>query len=142
VQAAFEETDSELLQLSGLCEDLELYPETENGGKAVIRRGQLLDAFLAREGKRPLFLSLTEEEQLLAGNAFMRGMAKAMNPGNSREGRREVVNLIDGGRRLADRLGVDLDEFLPQIEKSAGPVAININEIAGSTNVLHDRNSS
>jgi hypothetical protein len=142
VMAAFEETNSELLQLSGLCDDLELYPETETGGKAVIRRGQLLDAFLSREGKQPLFLHLTDEEQLLVGNDFMRRMAKVMNPSNPRAGRKEVVDMIDGGRHLADRLGLDLDEFLPRIEKNATSMVININEFMGKANVLHDRNPS
>src|SRR5690606_17699553 len=48
VQAVFEETESELLQLAGVCESVEIYPDLEPG-KAVFRRSQLLDAVLYRD---------------------------------------------------------------------------------------------
>ena len=42
IAVAFEETESELLQLSGVCEGVEVYPDLD-AGKAVFRRSQLLD---------------------------------------------------------------------------------------------------
>lgn len=42
---AIEEADSELLQLSGVCEGSILYPDLDLG-KAVLRQSQILDAAL------------------------------------------------------------------------------------------------
>lgn len=81
VQVAFEATESELLQLSGVCDSVEVYPELEPG-KAVFRRSQLLDGVLYRDDLPPVFMLLSEQEQLLAGNAFMRRLAQHMNPAN------------------------------------------------------------
>lgn len=111
VQAIFEETDSELLQLSGVCESLELYPDLE-ADKAVIRRSQLLDSALYNEGLSPLFMKLSEDEQLLAGNAFIRRLSAAASPGNHILGTRQVVALIDAGQSLSEQLGVDLNRIL------------------------------
>lgn len=41
-------------------------------GKAVFRRSQLLDAAVYRDDLTPVFIMLTEDESLRAGNAFMR----------------------------------------------------------------------
>ncbi|WP_171455136.1 gamma-mobile-trio integrase GmtZ [Serratia marcescens] len=110
VQAGFEEVDSELLQLSGVCLNIEIYPDLEPG-KAIFRRSQLLDAALARDHLPPIFLRLTEEEQLKAGNAFLRDLAKKADP-NPLLGIRHVCNLIDGGASLAKFIGTDAQEFI------------------------------
>lgn len=112
VQIVFEETESELLQLSLVCQDAEIYPDLEPG-KAVIRRGQLLDAALYRDELPPIFMQLSEEEQLRAGNAFMRRLAKQMDPGNPALGERRVIEIMDAGERLSQYLGVDLTGLLP-----------------------------
>lgn len=109
VQAVFEETESELLQLSGVCESLELYPDLE-ADKAVIRRSQLLDAALYGEGLPPVFMKLSEHEQLLAGNAFLHRLALEANPHNPNLGRRQVIELMDAGKRLGEHLGIDINE--------------------------------
>lgn len=101
VRVAFEDTDSELLQLAGVCLDAEIYPD-EDPGKAVVRRSQLLDSALYREGVQPVFMSLTEIEQLRLGNRLMEHMANVTQPGDSALGLRKVVGLIDAGRRLAE----------------------------------------
>ncbi|CAE6850972.1 hypothetical protein R69746_07352 [Paraburkholderia aspalathi] len=112
VHIAFEETESELLQLAGVCENVELYPDLD-AGKAVFRRSQLLDAVLYRDDVPPVFMMLSEDEQLHAGNAFMRRLAQQMNPSNPVLGHRQVINLVDAGESLSARFGVDLTSLLP-----------------------------
>lgn len=111
VQVAFEETESELLQLSGVCDSVEVYPDLEPG-KAVFRRSQLLDGVLYRDDLPPVFMLLSEQEQLLAGNAFMRRLAQQMNPANPVLGQREVIRLMDAGVRLSQHFNMDLASLL------------------------------
>jgi len=117
VQVGFEETESELLQLAGVCENVEAYPDLEPG-KAVFRRSQLLDAVLYRDDLPPVFMLLSEQEQLLAGNAFMRRLAQQMNPKNPALGQRQVIRLIDAGLSLSQHFDMDLASLLP----TANPV--------------------
>lgn len=112
VQAVFEETESELLQLAGVCENVEIYPDLEPG-KAVFRRSQLLDAVLYRDDLPPVFMLLSEDEQLRVGNAFMRHLATEMNPQNPALGQREVISLMDAGVRLSEHFDLDLATLLP-----------------------------
>lgn len=117
VQIVFEETESELLQLSGVCGSAEVYPDLEPG-KAVFRRSQLLDGVLYRDDLPPVFMLMSEQEQLLAGNAFMRRLAQQMNPANPALGQREVIRLIDAGERLSQHFNIDLASLL----HTRGPV--------------------
>ena len=112
VQAVFEETESELLQLAGVCENVEFYPDLEPG-KAVFRRSQLLDAVLYRDDLPPVFMLLSEDEQLRVGNVFMRHLAMQMNPQNPTLGQREVIRLMDAGVRLSEHFDLDLTSLLP-----------------------------
>jgi len=112
VNLGFEETESELLQLAGVCENVEVYPDLEPG-KAVFRRSQLLDAVLYRDDLPPVFMLLSEQEQLLVGNAFMRRLAQQMNPANPALGQREVIRLMDAGMSLSRHFDIDLAELLP-----------------------------
>jgi hypothetical protein len=112
VQVGFEETESELLQLAGVCENVEVYPDLEPG-KAVFRRSQLLDAVLYRDDLPPVFMLLSEQEQLLAGNAFLRRLAQQMNPENPEVGQRQVIRLMDAGLSLSQRFDLDLASLLP-----------------------------
>lgn len=112
VEVAFEETESELLQLVGVCESVEVYPDLEPG-KAVFRRSQLLDAVLYRDDLLPVFMQLSEKEQLLAGNAFMRRLAQQINPANPALGKREVIRVMDAGARLSQHFDLDLTTLLP-----------------------------
>lgn len=124
VQLAFEETDSELRQLSGVCENAEIYPDLDPG-KAVFRRSQLLDAALYREELPPVFLSLSEREQLVQGNAFMRKLASQLEPNDPVLGTREVIRLMDAGERLSERLGIDVGVMVrtvPQLRQPAIPL--------------------
>ncbi|MCY1213739.1 putative phage integrase [compost metagenome] len=113
VHVAFEETESELLQLAGVCENVEVYPDLEPG-KAVFRRSQLLDAVLYRDDLPPVFMLLSEQEQLLAGNAFLRRLAQQMNPANPALGQRQVIRLMDAGASLSQHFDMDLASLLPK----------------------------
>ena len=112
VRAVFEETESELLQLAGVCENVEVYPDLEPG-KAVFRRSQLLDTVLYRDNLPPVFMLLSEDEQLRVGNAFMRHLATQMNPQDPALGQREVIRLMDAGIRLSEHFDLDLAALLP-----------------------------
>lgn len=112
VQIVFEETESELLQLAGVCKNAEVYPDLEPG-KAVFRRSQLLDAVLYRDNLLPVFMLLSEQDQLQVGNAFMNRLAQQMNSTNPLLGQREVIRLMDAGGRLSEHLGIDLAALMP-----------------------------
>lgn len=112
VSVAFEETESELLQLSGVCEGVEVFPDLE-AGKAVFRRSQLLDLALCREGSLPVFMTMSEADQLACGNAFMRQLANEASPANIQVGMRKVVELMDAGEQIGQMLGIDLTKFIP-----------------------------
>ncbi|MEC5208745.1 hypothetical protein QF022_003701 [Vogesella perlucida] len=107
LKLAFESTQSELLQLSGVCQDAELYPD-ENPREAVFRRSQLLDSALYRDGYRPVFAQLTRDEQLQIGNRFMDHLALLAQPGSPKEGLRQVVGMIETGRSLSE-IGLEED---------------------------------
>lgn len=117
VHVAFVDTESELLQLASLCENVEIYPDLEPG-KAVFRRSQLLDAMLYRDNMPPIFILLNEQEQLLAGNAFMRRLAQQMNPVNPALGQRQVIHLMDAGISLSQHFDMDLSTFMPTTNRA------------------------
>lgn len=119
VQAIFEETESELLQLSGVCENLEFYPDLQ-ADKAILRRSQLLDSALYNEGLPPVFMQLSENEQLLAGNAFMRRLALQVNPDDPQLAQRQIIALMDAGKHLGEHLGIEInDSFLASVPSHA-----------------------
>ena len=62
---------------------------------------------------------LSEQEQLLAGNAFMRHLAQQMNPSNLALGQREVIRLMDAGERLSEYLDLNLATQLPTVRHTA-----------------------
>ena len=66
------ETDAdEMHQLQTICNGAELFPETD-ASKALLKRSQIIDLTLIFNQKQPIMFTLSEEEQLLAGNQFMR----------------------------------------------------------------------
>lgn len=125
VMAMFESVDSELLQLSGVCDGLELYPELE-AGKAVLRRSQLLDSALVNEGLPPMFMRLTEDEQLKVGNAFMQRLSRVVSPDQPFIGKREVVKIIDAGKKLGQSLGLNVSELLAGTRVGAKPTPLKL----------------
>jgi hypothetical protein len=113
LRMAFEDTQSELLQLAGVCLDAELYPD-ESPGKAVVRRSQFLDSALYREGVQPVFLTLSEAEQLRLGNRFMSHLAALAKPEDPGLGLRRVVDIMDAGRSL-EEIGI-VDDMVGMLE--------------------------
>lgn len=117
LKAVLETTDSELLQISGVCQNAEIFPE-EQIGNAVYRQAEYLDATLIRDKKPPVFLLMNEKEKLLAGNAWMRSLAVRMNPDNPWLGKRDVIRLIDAKKSLSEHFGMDISSLLPESAKS------------------------
>lgn len=132
VRLAFESTHSELLQLSGICQDAELYPD-ENPGEAVFRRSQLLDSALYREGFEPRFMKMSKSEQLRIGNRFMSHLSGLVEPENRELGLRQVVGMIESGRSVLVGLGLQ-DEWssLFEDEEPNEPLAL-ISELSRSS---------
>lgn len=107
LKIALEDTPSELLQIAGVCQDAEFYPD-ETPGKAVLRRSQFLDSALYREGIQPVFMTLSEHEQLQLGNRFLDCLANAASPHDTHMGMRKVIGVIESGRQLTE-LGLETD---------------------------------
>jgi transposase-like protein len=115
-EAKVEEVGSELMQLAGVCEAYELYPD-EQPGTAVLRQSQILDAALVREGLPPVLLLLNEKEQLLVGNALLRKMAEANSPDNVPSGYKAVIGAIDSGQGLSSYLKRPLSSIVLDCRK-------------------------
>jgi hypothetical protein len=107
MNAVLEDIDSELLQLSGICGDVEIYPDL-NPGTAVYRRSQILDAALQNHSLQPTFAIMNEVDQLIYGNALMRNLALQADPQNPILGLRKVVSILDHGKSLENILGIKL----------------------------------
>ncbi len=71
VGISIDNIEHELEQLQIICNGAELFPETD-ASKAVLQRSQIIDLTLKNNHKMSVMFSLTEEEQLIAGNQFMR----------------------------------------------------------------------
>lgn len=127
VSMAIEETSSELLQLTGVCEAAEIYADLAPG-KAVFRRSQLLDAALHREGMPPVFMVLSESEQLRVGNAFMKKLYLTQNLMNVEAGKHVVISLIDEKKNLYENLGIKVSTLF---EEHLLPEKISISRLIG-----------
>jgi hypothetical protein len=133
LKLVFESTQSELLQLSGVCQDAELYPD-ETPGAAVFRRSQLLDSALYRDGYQPVFAQLSHDEQLNLGNRFMDHLAVLAQPGDPEKGLRRVVGMIETGRSLAG-LGLE-DDWAVRLEPELNQVHTRLYDLADKTKAL------
>lgn len=71
VEISINNVEHEIEQLQVICNGAEFFPETD-ASKAVLQRSQIIDLTLKNNNKMPVMFSLTEEEQLIAGNQFMR----------------------------------------------------------------------
>jgi len=105
ISMKFIETESELLQLSLLCDDAEFYPDLHDDLRktpAIAKRSNALSRMMSRSGYQPLFLEMDEQTQLIAGNAVMRKMAQIANPADKLEGYRIAANYIEAQEYLKD----------------------------------------
>ncbi|ATD10234.1 VPA1269 family protein [Pseudoalteromonas piscicida] len=101
----FIETNSELFQLSLLCEDAEFYPDlrdTLSKTPVLQKRSMSLCKALVKSGSMPVFLEMDEKQQLLVGNALMREMAKALVPNDKVAGFKIVADYLEAERYLLD----------------------------------------
>jgi len=101
----FIETDSELLHLSLLCDDAEFFPDLQDELRktpAIEKRSRQLSRALIKKGFEPIFMEMDEKQQLIAGNAMLRQMAKIADPDDKMEGYRKVANYIEAGEYLSN----------------------------------------
>ena len=99
----FVETESELMQLSLLCDDAEIYPDIQDQLRktpAVEKRSRELNRVLMKCGFEPIFISMDDKQQLVAGNAMLRQMAKQADPEDKLDGYRKVASYIEAGEYL------------------------------------------
>lgn len=120
VIAILEETDSKLLHVSGVCQDVEVYPDL-NPGEAVRELGQILDAKLESENMKPFFYRLSKPEQLKYANMLMRRLSDLVDP-NPLIGLRKVCSIIEGDESLRDLINGDVAAFLEVRPPSIGKV--------------------
>ncbi len=97
------ETSSELLQLTQICEDSELYPDLADEVRktpAIEKRSRALNRLLMRNGYTPVFMQMDERMQLIAGNAMMRAMARKASPNDQLEGFTYITGVLEVGQHL------------------------------------------
>ena len=97
------ETRSELLQLTQICEDAEVYPELADDVRktpAIEKRSRVLNNVLMRNGYAPLFMQMDERMQLIAGNAMMRAMARKASPRDQLEGFTYISGVLEAGQHM------------------------------------------
>ncbi|HDR7623654.1 TPA: integrase family protein [Bacillus mycoides] len=112
VQIALEDVSDKLSQIQTVCNGAEIFPETD-ASKAVLQRSQILDITFAMNGKRPIFFTLTPEQQLIAGNAWMQLLM-------SRAGSlKDAVPYIEGRKKLSEiGLEKETEDFVQNLELS------------------------
>lgn len=112
-----------------VCQRARVYPN-ENIVMANLRRGRLLDAMLGRNGKRPIFATLTETEALEVGNQFVELLM-------ARVGRDDANAIIEGKRMLDDSGLVSEIDLILRVHASACPV-IRYRSISGTCHEEHE----
>ena len=100
------ESNSKLFQLSLICRDAEIYPDLcddlQKTG-AIQERSIALNRILMRNGYQPIFLQMDRQQQLIAGNAMLRQMAKQASSMDEFEGYHQVANYLEAEQYLIDQ---------------------------------------
>ncbi len=125
----FIETDSELFQLSLLCDDAELYPDLEDDlrkSPAIQKRTIHLSRILMCKGYIPIFMEMDDKMQLITANAMMRKMAKIADPEDKLEGLRKVAGYLEAEKYLRDQKL--LDEGLKELA-TVTPILLTNNQV-------------
>lgn len=122
IRLALSDEPNKLFQLQTLCNGAEIFPETD-ASKAVLQRSQIIDLTLAMNDKKPVLFTLTPEEQLIAGNAWMRLLI------NCAGSLKDAVPYLEGRKKLA-AIGLtrELDDVLEMAEKNSS-ILIDTNSI-------------
>ena len=104
LEAAIEmTTDFELM--NSVCQVAKVYPGNDST-LANLRRARILDAMLARNGRRPVFSALSEDEALAVGNEFVNLLIRRL-------GHADTIALVEG-KRMLDSTGIthEVETFL------------------------------
>lgn len=125
VGISIDNIEHELEQLQIICNGSELFPETD-ASKAVLQRSQIIDLTLRHNNKMPIMFSLTEEEQLIAGNQFMRLLI-------SRAGSLKDAIPYAIGRRKLEEIGFK-NEFIDELKS----VTINSNVLLRDSSTIDE----
>ncbi len=115
---------TELHQLSVLCENAVIYPESEDDS-AIYRRSQLIDAALETRRLKPLLCRLSKEEQLRVGNHLMRFLSA--HAGSLRG----AVGILEGTERLGD-IGLLTDAIGSAANQSETAKAVSLATLSGT----------
>jgi hypothetical protein len=115
---------TELHQLSVLCENAVIYPESEDDS-AIYRKSQLIDAALETQRLKPLLCRLSREEQLRVGNHLMRFLSA--HAGSLRG----AVGILEGTERLGD-IGLLTDAIGSAANQSETPKAVSLATLSGT----------
>jgi hypothetical protein len=140
------ETQSELFQLSGICEDAEIYSDLSDELRktpALEKRSRALNMALMREGYQPIFMVMDEKMQLILGNAMIRAMAKQVCPEDWRnEGISRVSGIIEAERSLQEYGLIDIG--VNALEKQWEQPVLSLNELLKKTEseLLYDQSKS
>lgn len=126
IKIGFTETTSELLHLSLLCEDAEIYPDLLDDIKktSVIQdRTQSLSRIMMRKGYLPHLLSLDQDQQLIAANAMIRAMTKQVESINKLGSFQKIISYLEFDEFLKNHqlleIGIKtLEEHLPKTMNS------------------------
>lgn len=107
-------TDFELV--NAVCQVARVYPAND-ATLANLRRSRLLDAMLARNGRQPIFATLSEDEALSVGNEFVNLLVKRLGPA-------DTVAVMEG-RRMLEAAGITKDiEALLHRQHRAAPIEL------------------
>ena len=129
IKVGFIETTSELLHLSLLCKDAEIYPDILDDLKktsAIQDRTQSLSLIMMRKGYIPHLLMLDKDQQLISANAMMRQMALQANPNDQLDGFKQVANYLELGKFMQDSqlLDVGMNAFEQKINPPVNGISI------------------
>jgi hypothetical protein len=129
IKIGFMDTTSDLLHLSLLCEDAEIYPDLLDEVKktsVIQQRTQHLCQIMMRKGYSPYLLMLDQDHQLIAANAMMRQMALQANPSDKLEGFKKVTSYLELGQFMQNSklLDVGLKALEHQIDMPSKGIPI------------------
>ena len=98
IKIGFMETSSELLHLSLICDDAEIYPDLLDDVKKtslIQDRSQKLSRVMLKAGFKPYLLLLNKEQQMMAANAMMRQMVLQSNHTDKLAGFKTVSDYLE-----------------------------------------------
>ncbi|WP_434356016.1 integrase family protein [Parasalinivibrio latis] len=101
----FLDTESEFRQLIQLCDDAEVFADLRDDlrkSSAIAHRSNTLNVMLMKSGYIPFLLQLDAETQLLAGNAMVNAMIKAMDESDKNRAMTKLAGYLDAEAYLHD----------------------------------------